>query len=163
MKPDTRYEVRRTRNNNLGFTLVELIMFIVIMGVVAVAMVQAFSGTMRGSHTGKEMTQAIELAQQRMEVIAGQRKLLGYSGFNTSTYDPCDSVGLPAWTTQPCATTTYQAGSFGVASALSLVAGACSVVCKEVKVWVTPPGGAVLVSCPDPNALACLTYQVWNY
>jgi type II secretory pathway pseudopilin PulG len=143
-----------------GFTLVELIMFIVIMGVVAAAMVQAFSGTVRGSHTGKEMTQAIELAQQRMEVIAGQRKLLGYSGFNTSTYDPCDSVGLPAWTTQPCATTTYQAGSFNVSSnpISNFASDACGAGtgtnCKEVTVTVT---------APDGGTLARLTAQFWNY
>jgi type II secretory pathway pseudopilin PulG len=132
----------------LGFTLVELIMFIVIMGVVAAAMVQAFSGTMRGSHTGKELTQAIELAQQRMEVIAGQRKRLGYASFIAGDYDPCQAppAVVPPWSTaQFCIATAYT-----VASALS----ACGTGCSEITVTVTAPQGGLPVA---------VVTQVWNY
>src|SRR5687768_12406091 len=59
-----------------GVTLIELIAFIVIASVVATAMLHVFSSTMRGSYFGKEMTQGAQLAQQRMEVIYGQRKTL---------------------------------------------------------------------------------------
>lgn len=134
-----------------GVTLVELIAFIAIVGVVAAAMFQTFSGTMRGSHLGKEMTQATQLAQQRMEVILGQRKTLGYTAFIASVdYDPCQSV---AWAGELCNTTTYPAGSFNVASTRS-AADACGTGCTEVTVTVSGPGA---------GQLARVTTQVWNY
>jgi Tfp pilus assembly protein PilE len=134
-----------------GVTLVELIAFIVIAGVVATAMFQAFSGTMRGSHLGKEMTQATQHAQQRMEVILGQRKRLGYTAFIGGDYDPCDPPPLAApWdTNQACISTT----GYQVASALS-APDACGTGCSEITISVTGPQGDVL---------ARLTDQVWNY
>lgn len=139
------------RRRDAGVTLVELIAFIVIVAIVAVAMVQAFSGTMRGSHFGKEMTQATQLAQQRMEVILGQRKTLGYTVFIASAdYDPCQSG---VWTGQLCSTSSYAAGNFLVASTLS-AADACGTGCTEVTVTVTGPYGDVL---------AILADHVWNY
>ena len=141
-----------------GFTLVELIMFIVIMGVVAVAMIQAFSGTMRGSHFGKESTEGTELAQLRMEVIVGQRRRLGYGGFDANTFDPCDAVGAAAWGAQACQTTAYGAGTFAITSNLDTASDVCGAGtgtnCKLVTVTVTSPYGGQLVS---------LAYQVWNY
>ena len=124
-----------------GVTLVELIAFIVIAGVIAVAMVQAFSGTMRGSHLGKEMTQATQLAQQRMEVILGQRKTLGYTAFIASAdYDPCQSG---AWVTELCRTSTTPAGSY-VATSTRSAADACGTGCTEIVVTVTGPCGGNL-------------------
>ena len=134
-----------------GVTLVELIAFIVIAGVIAAAMVQAFSGTMRGSHLGKEMTQATQLAQQRMEVILGQRKTLGYTAFIASAdYDPCQSG---AWVTELCGTSTTPAGSY-VATSTRSAADACGTGCTEIVVTVTGPSG---------GQLAQATAQVWNY
>lgn len=134
-----------------GVTLVELIAFIAIVSVVAAAMFHAFSGTMRGSHFGKEMTQATQLAQQRMEVILGQRKTLGYTAFIASAnYDPCQSG---VWTTQLCGTTSTPAGNYVVASTRS-AADACGTGCTEIEVTVTGPYG---------GQLARATTQVWNY
>jgi type II secretory pathway pseudopilin PulG len=123
-----------------GATLIELIAFIVVAGIVAVALVQAFGGAMRGAYMSKEITQAAELAQQRMEVIAGQRDRLGFSGFVDPGYDPC-KLGVAPWTTAAvCATTSYAAGSFAVDSTLT-TPGTCSVTCKEVTVTVNGPDG----------------------
>lgn len=134
-----------------GVTLVELIAFIAIAGIVAAAMFQTFSGTMRGSHLGKEMTQATQLAQQRMEVILGQRKTLGYTAFIASAdYDPCQSV---AWTTQLCSTSSTPAGNYTVSSTRS-AADACGTGCTEITVTVSGPGG---------GQLAQASAQVWNY
>lgn len=154
-----RYLCERTslrRRRLRGATLVELIVFIVVIGVVVVAMVQAFSGTMRGSHYGKELTQATQLAQQRMEVIIGQRKRLGYTNFIAGDYDPCQPppAAAPPWSTsQACSTTTYAAGAFAVNSTLS-APDACGVGCSEVAVTVIGPYGDIL---------SRLTYQAWNY
>lgn len=126
-----------------GVTLVELVAFIAIVGIVAVAMVQAFSGTMRGSHMGKQMTQAMELVQGRMELIQGKRVELGYTTLNSTNYDPCKPVS--SWTVEACQTGNYTVDSNYDAS---------SGTYKEVTVTVTGPYGDVL---------ARLTARFWDY
>lgn len=134
-----------------GLTFIELIAFIVIAAVVATAMIQAFGGTLRGSHYGKELTQAAQLAQQRMEVILGQRKTLGYAAFVTSpNYDPCQSG---AWMTAPCSTSSTPAGNYTVESTRS-APDACGTGCTEITVSVTGPYKDVLTQ---------LAVQVWDY
>lgn len=134
-----------------GVTLIELIAFIAIAAIVAAVMVQTFSGTMRGSHLGKEMTQATQLAQQRMEVIMGQRKAMGYSTFIASPdYDPCQSG---AWATQMCSTSSVPAGNYTVSSVRS-AADACGTGCTDVAVMVDDPYG---------SRMAELTMQFWGY
>ncbi|GEM_PF-1165662 len=147
------------RHHARGVTFVELIAFIVIVSVVAAAMVQAFSLTMRGSHYGKELTQATQIAQQRMEVIFGQRKRLDYNGFDANTFDPCDNVPpASAWAAQACQTTVIPAGSYVVTSQLGTAVDVCGAgtgtLCKLITVTVTGPYGDVLT---------ILTAQVWNY
>jgi hypothetical protein len=126
-------------------------MFIIIIGFVAVSMVQAFSGTMRGSHYGKQLTQGAQVAQQRLEVILGRRKTLGYTGFTVANYDPCPPVG--AWAGQLC-----QSGSYTVTTAASFAANVCGAGtgtdCRQITVTVTGPNGDVVTR---------LTQQVWNY
>lgn len=133
-----------------GVTLIELIAFIVIAGIAMVVLVQVFAVSTRGSHTGKQLTQAVHLAQQRLEVIRGQRTRLGYAGFTAATYDPCPPVGV--WTAQACQTTSYAGGSYTVTSTFSDVA--CGADCKQVVVTVTDPDGATV---------SVLTTQFWNY
>lgn len=133
-----------------GVTLIEMIAFIVIAGIAMVVLVQVFAVSTRGSHTGKQLTQGVHLAQQRLEVIRGQRVRLGYAGFTSTTYDPCPPVGT--WTAQACQTTSYAGGSFTVTSAFSDVD--CGANCKQVTVAVTEPDGATV---------SVLTMQFWNY
>lgn len=139
-----------------GLTLIELIMFIVIAGVVAAAMVHAFAATARGSYQGKQITQATQLAQQRMEVILAQRQRpsIGFAGFDATNYDPCQ-LGLGSLPgSQACATTSYPAGDFVVQSSFNTPLPACDPSCKQVIVTVTGPFG---------DQLAQLTAQVWDY
>ena len=133
-----------------GVTLIEMIAFIVIAGIAMVVLVQVFAVSTRGSHTGKQYTQAVHLAQQRMEVIRGRRETLGYTGFTLATYDPCPPVG--AWTAQVCQTTTYPGGSYTVTTSFSDVT--CGADCKQVTVTVTEPDG---------STASVLTHQFWNY
>lgn len=138
-----------------GFTLIELIVFIVVVAIVGTALIHAFGSTMRGSHFGKQMTQATQLAQQRMEVIAGQRKRLGYTGFIAGDYDPCQPPPLPPpWdTAQVCSTTVYGAGNFDVVSTAP-VADSCGAGCTAVTVTVSSPYG---------GTLTVVTEQFWNF
>lgn len=139
-------------------TMIELVAFIAVASIVAVAMVKAFSLTMRGSVYGKELTQGTQLAQQRMEVILGQRKRLTYANFTAANYDPCQ-LGLWAGPPQACSTSTYASGaSYGVTSTGSFAVDTCGAGtgtnCRLITVTVTSPFGDVLTR---------LTAQVWNY
>ena len=54
-----------------GFTLIELIIFIVITGILATGLAAVFSTTMRGAAAPGQLTQATQIAQERMELILG--------------------------------------------------------------------------------------------
>ena len=68
-----------------GFSLIELIAFIVIMGIAAVALLSMYRAVLPRGATPAEITLATELAQERMELILGQRVAGGYSPLA----DPC--------------------------------------------------------------------------
>ena len=78
-----------------GVTLVELIAFIVIVSVIVAGLMAAFSNSLRGTGTTKHVTQAIQMAQERTELILGQKHRLGFTAFNASTYDPCLIAATP--------------------------------------------------------------------
>lgn len=137
-----------------GATFIELILFIVIASIVATAMVQVFSATMSGSYYGKELTQAMELAQQRGEVILGQRRRLGFASFSASTFDPCDAVGPAAWATAACTSTSGYTVTTTLTTTTDICGTGTGTDCKHVTVSVTGPRG---------DALSTLTYQVWGY
>lgn len=77
------------RRHDRGVTLIELIAFIVIVGVLVSGLVGGFSATMRGSGTPRQLTQALQYAQERMELIRAQKDRLGFAGFTAATFDPC--------------------------------------------------------------------------
>jgi len=80
-------------HKELGFTLIEVIIFIVIVGLMITGLIMSFSTALESSPDVAKNARAIELAQQRMEFILGQRKLNGFA----STIDPCDATPtLPA-------------------------------------------------------------------
>jgi len=131
-----------------GFTLIELVVFIAIAGLAAAVLVQAYTGTARGASAGATLAQASQLAQQRMEVIVGQRQLLGFSKFNGTNYDPCQ-LGL--WTGGVCATVSLPTGNFSVRSTAPVT---CGTGCLEVTVTAVDP-----LRVPMNK----LTREFWNY
>ena len=80
-----------------GFTLIELIIFIVISGILAVGLAATFSTTMRGAAGSSQLTQATQLAQERMELILARRRAAGFAAMN----DPCNPGPGPALCTPP--------------------------------------------------------------
>jgi prepilin-type N-terminal cleavage/methylation domain-containing protein len=76
-----------------GFTMVELILVIVVIGIAGAALLRLFPLTRAGAPTPAQMTVANQLAQERMELILGTRHTQGYA----SIADPCAS-GTPT----PC-------------------------------------------------------------
>lgn len=92
----------KARFHARGATLIELIAFIVIVGVLVSGLAAGLSGTLRGGTASRPVTQALQLAQERMELILGQKDVLGFSGFTAATYDPC-ALG----STHPACNTTF--------------------------------------------------------
>lgn len=79
----------KTRMHARGVTLIELIAFIIIVGVLVSGLAAGLGTTLRGSGTPRQVTQALQLAQERMELIRAQKDVLGFAGFTAATYDPC--------------------------------------------------------------------------
>ena len=74
-------------NPQAGATLIELVLFIVIIGFVVTGVSSALLTALSGGNTIRDQQAATEFAQMRMELIRGQRILHGFSSFD----DPCDS------------------------------------------------------------------------
>lgn len=83
-----------TRSREAGFTLIEAVVFIVVLAVLIAALTVALSASLRNSPAAGQMDQASELAQIRMELILGQRRAVGFAAFA----DPCPG---PAVCTPP--------------------------------------------------------------
>jgi type II secretory pathway pseudopilin PulG len=118
-----------------GVTLVEMIVFIVIMGLVVSGMVAGFSSALRAAPQSKLMTEALERAKERMELIRAQRTRLGFSGFTSTTYNLCPASAHPACaetTVTPCFYTGALSCTFG--SATTCFAGDTDYKCVRVRV-----------------------------
>ena len=64
----------RRRGRDGGFSLVEAIVFIVVAGVLGAALMVAFVAPLRTAPQADQLDRSAELAQQRMELILGQRR-----------------------------------------------------------------------------------------
>jgi prepilin-type N-terminal cleavage/methylation domain-containing protein len=81
---------KRLARRNTGFTLIELIIFIVVAGVLAAGLAAVFSTGMRGVAAPGQLTQATQIAQERMELMLGRRRAVGFATFA----DPCPGSAL---------------------------------------------------------------------
>jgi len=86
----------------VGLSLIELIVFIIIISLLATGMVVGFNRSLTGTATISQLGEAQRLAEERMELILPQRQQLGFAGFNAATFDPCTSA--PASTQAVCTT-----------------------------------------------------------
>jgi Tfp pilus assembly protein PilV len=80
-----------------GVSLVEVIIFIVIIAVLATGLFVALATPLRGSPQAGLMDMAAELSQQRLELILAQRRAVGFAAFS----DPCVPGPGPAVCTPP--------------------------------------------------------------
>jgi Tfp pilus assembly protein PilE len=69
-----------------GVTLVELIAFLVVISIAAVALLGLYRNVLPRAPTPAQITRAGLLAQERMELIVAQRAILGFSSV---ALDPC--------------------------------------------------------------------------
>lgn len=120
--------MRRARHAAGGFSLVEAIVFIVVVAVLLAGIVVALSTSLRASPRAGEIDLAAELAQQRMELILAQRRSAGFAAFA----DPCSPGPGPAQCLPPP----------GYAIASGIAPGGGSPAYKVIQVNVTGPSEA---------------------
>lgn len=82
----------KTRFHARGVTLIELIAFIVIVGVLVSGLMSGFATTLQGSAVSKQVTQALQLAQERMELIQARKDVVGFACFTGTRFDPCTAA-----------------------------------------------------------------------
>lgn len=122
----------KCKKNSAGFTLIELVIFIVIIGIAVSGIFLAFSTALQQTPLVNPQTTANELASARMEIIIGQRRM---NGFTTLT-DPCVS-SPPAVCTVPAGIT-----GFTITSTISAYTVGSDSNYKIIDVLVTGPQNA---------------------
>jgi len=83
-----------------GVTLVELIAFIVVVALLSTGLIATFTSAMRSTPESGEITHALQIAQERMELILAYKKSKGF----TALIDPC-TLALP-----PAQCTSFPSG-----------------------------------------------------
>lgn len=120
----------RARNQQsfrqIGVSLVELIIFIVIVSVLAAGLFSVLASSLRGEPQAGQTDLAAEIAQQRMELILARRRAVGFAAFA----DPCPGLG-PAVCTPPA--------GYGVSSNIVAGWGGDPLNYKVITVTVTGP------------------------
>ena len=102
MKPSRSIGGMHDPSSQTGFSLIELVVFITVVGILAAAISTAFSTALRQQGTTSDTgTSAVQLAQERMELILAQRRAQGFAAFTATTFDPC-TAAVPS--TQPVCT-----------------------------------------------------------
>lgn len=66
--------------------MIEMVIFIVVIGILGVALMTAFINPLAGAGTQQEAVFLTQLAQERLEVVLGQKRREGFPGS-----DPCDA------------------------------------------------------------------------
>lgn len=87
-----------------GLSLIELLMFMIVCGILAVGILRAFDTLLVGGAEPDLRSRAVQLAEERLELILGQRHVLGFAAFGPATFDPCTSAppsGQPPCTQIP--------------------------------------------------------------
>ncbi len=75
-----------------GVSLVELVIFIAVLSVAVAGITLVLTTVLLQSPITGQISEALSLAQGRMEVVLGERQLTGYAGLS----DPCASGSPPA-------------------------------------------------------------------
>lgn len=83
-----------------GFSLLELVVLIVVLSLLATGLFGAFPSLLQGAATPLEMLTAQRLAKERLELVLGRKRQIGFAGCTQTTCDPCTAV--PASTLPMC-------------------------------------------------------------
>jgi len=82
---------------NRGFTIIELVVFIVIMGIIGVTILASFSAVLKGVSVPRQKIVATQVATRCIEWYLEQRYLYG---FNTVALT-CPSTAVPSFCAAP--------------------------------------------------------------
>jgi type II secretory pathway pseudopilin PulG len=74
--------------NSRGFTLIEVIVFIIVMGIIGATIFASMNTVLRGSVTSHHQTAALQTAVQCMEWFVGQRYLKGFDAIPVGNITP---------------------------------------------------------------------------
>jgi len=77
-----------------GFTLIELILFIVVMSIVVAGLVPMYTETLKGQNAIREQTQAAGVFMELRETVLGDCRVNGLIEINSTTY-PSTPVVVP--------------------------------------------------------------------
>ena len=131
-----------------GISLIELVVFITVVAILAVGLFKALGRSLPSSPTAQQITQATQIAQERMELIMGQKDRLGFTNFDAAhNADPCVGGTPPAICTPPAGFTVTACGinsgggcaSPPIACPLTVENPADTTHCKSITVTVTGP------------------------
>lgn len=92
-----------------GLTMIEMVVFIVVIAVLGVALMSAIINPLAGAGSQQEAVFATQLAQERLEVVLGQKRREGFPGS-----DPCEGGAGLATCNEPAGydiTTSFDAWS----------------------------------------------------
>lgn len=116
-----------------GFSLVEMVLFIVVVGLAMGTLLLPLLNTLKRTSTHYYQMTAVQLAQERMALILGQARLNGY----TSLADPCPAAGI-------CTLPSGTLGSYTVSAAITPTTINSEANYKLVTVTVSGSGSAEL-------------------
>ncbi len=80
------HEIFEPARNQAGYSLIELIMVVIFVGVAFVATIGMMTGSMQRSADSEIVTRAIFLAEQKMEQIRSDKNSLGYHHLLNENY-----------------------------------------------------------------------------
>jgi prepilin-type N-terminal cleavage/methylation domain-containing protein len=108
--------------NERGFTLIELIIFIIITGILASTLLIAFRTAFLKQPSVDQNIGALQIAQQCMEFLVGQRDINGYTSVtcpSSTTPSFCTTAGYTISTTITCLTINTDANYKSITIAVS--------------------------------------------
>lgn len=115
-----------------GFTLIELVMFIIITGLLASTILMALSLGTQSMPTIHQQTVATQTVQKCMEWFIGQRHINGYASL------VCPNTTTPAFCTVP--------SGFSVSTNVACTTISSDASYKTITVSVSGPGSAALTT-----------------
>ena len=120
--------IPKHRPNQAGVTLVELIVFIAVAALLATGLIAAFTSSMKATPVSGDVSHALQLAQERMELILAYKKSKGFA----AVIDPCTLASPPMQCTSPA--------GFGVTTPATIINNwNGSNEFKEIRVDATGP------------------------
>jgi Tfp pilus assembly protein PilE len=113
-----------------GQTLIELVIFIVVLGIVLTPLLTVFNSVLKRSNQPQYLLTAAQLADARMNMILQQRRINGF----TNISDPCSTGSLNACTALKAFATNHYVVSSSIPPAVNGI--------QTVTVTVTGTGTA---------------------